>query len=119
MSIKLRITVMSGVDDGKQFVLVLGKDGVLQDHAWSLSIGRSDNNALWLRNDTFTSRSHAILSWRDGLWWLEDKNSTNGSFIENPHDFFDDLRIIGLVQIEISRMIRIGRTWLWLQMETL
>lgn len=119
MSIKLRVTIMSGVEDGRQIVLVLGKHGILQDNAWTLSIGRSDENAIWLRYDTFTSRFHALLTWRESDWWLEDKNSTNGSFIENPDDFFDDLRIVGRIQIDIQRMLRIGKTWLWLEVETL
>ncbi len=42
------------------------------------SIGRSASNAVVIP-DTYTSSQHALLTWRDGQWWLEDRNSRNGT----------------------------------------
>ncbi len=44
------------------------------------TIGRSPRCTLVL-NDTFVSATHAILTWRDGQWWLRDAGSTNGTWL--------------------------------------
>lgn len=42
------------------------------------SLGRSPGNTVVLP-DPFASAHHALLSWREGHWWLEDQGSTNGT----------------------------------------
>jgi len=42
------------------------------------SIGRSLNNTIPIP-DTYASGQHALLSWREGQWWLEDQKSRNGT----------------------------------------
>ena len=42
------------------------------------SLGRSPTNAISL-NDTFASSEHALVALRNGQWWLEDRNSRNGT----------------------------------------
>jgi pSer/pThr/pTyr-binding forkhead associated (FHA) protein len=42
------------------------------------SIGRSPSNGIVVR-DTYASSQHALLTWREGQWWLEDRNSRNGT----------------------------------------
>jgi pSer/pThr/pTyr-binding forkhead associated (FHA) protein len=42
------------------------------------SIGRSASNAVVVP-DTYASSQHALLTWREGQWWLEDRNSRNGT----------------------------------------
>jgi hypothetical protein len=42
------------------------------------SLGRSPTNAIAL-NDTFASSEHALVALRNGQWWLEDRNSRNGT----------------------------------------
>jgi pSer/pThr/pTyr-binding forkhead associated (FHA) protein len=32
-------------------------------------------------NDTFASSEHALVAMRDGQWWLEDRQSRNGTTI--------------------------------------
>ena len=44
------------------------------------SIGRAAGNALQV-DDEFVSARHAVLSQRDGRWWIEDLASTNGTFV--------------------------------------
>ncbi|MGJ3239008.1 MAG: FHA domain-containing protein [Anaerolineae bacterium] len=107
--------IMSGVDDGSLIEFRTESDGQRTPTQWQLTVGRKDNNDLCLRNDTFVSRAHANLIWRDEGWWLEDKNSTNGTFIENDKDFFMDERVIGEVPVELGQLFRVGRTWLRIQ----
>lgn len=44
------------------------------------SLGRSPTNSIPLF-DTFVSTEHALLTFREGKWWLEDLGSTNGTFL--------------------------------------
>ncbi len=107
------IVIMSGVEDGavRQFNTDSG-DGKVEEHNWTITIGRRDENDLVLRNDTFVSRTHAKLHHKSGQWWLEDCISTNGTFTENADQFFMDSRVKGTVLLDIDHMFRVGRTWL-------
>jgi hypothetical protein len=42
------------------------------------SLGRAPSNKVSLA-DPYVSAHHALLSWRDGHWWLEDLGSRNGT----------------------------------------
>jgi pSer/pThr/pTyr-binding forkhead associated (FHA) protein len=107
---------MSGVDDGSTLELQPRHDGTVKTNQWILKVGRKDDNDLILRNDTFVSRYHAHLTWRDDGWWLEDLKSTNGTFLENEADIFSDERVQNrVVPIELGQMFRVGRTWLRIQ----
>jgi len=57
-------------------------DGLAPGTAFPLqpvtSIGRSPSNAVVVP-DTYASSQHALLTWREGQWWLEDRNSRNGT----------------------------------------
>lgn len=44
------------------------------------SIGRSPTNGIVIKDD-FASSEHAIVSLKDGRWWLEDRNSRNGTVL--------------------------------------
>lgn len=109
------VMIMSGVEDGTLLQLKSDLDGSFREGHWKLSIGRRDDNDICLRNDTFVSRAHANIHWRDNTWWLEDCKSTNGSFIENEQDYFTDRRVHGIVPVEPGQMLRIGRTWMRIQ----
>lgn len=110
------IMFMSGVEDGSTVILRPNNDGTQKGNQWLLKIGRKDDNDLILKNDTFVSRYHAHLVWRDDGWWLEDVKSTNGTFLENQADIFTDERVQeNAVPIESGQMFRVGRTWLRIQ----
>ena len=51
---------------------------------WRLSsettIGRSAANTIAIE-DAFASVRHARIVFRDGVWWLEDTGSTNGTWL--------------------------------------
>lgn len=44
------------------------------------TVGRADGNVLMIDEDT-VSAQHAIIHHERGRWWLEDLDSTNGTFI--------------------------------------
>lgn len=44
------------------------------------TIGRAPTNTIQLP-DTFASSHHALLALRNGQWWLEDRESRNGTLL--------------------------------------
>jgi MoxR-like ATPase len=47
----------------------------------AFSLGRDTSNALILPNESGASRKHALLSEKDGAWWVEDLGSSNGTSV--------------------------------------
>lgn len=71
-------------------------------------MGRSEENTLVL-DDEFVSTAHAMLSHREGRWWLRDEGSTNGTLVngrridgETPLREGDELQI-GRVRLRLAR----------------
>jgi hypothetical protein len=46
------------------------------------SLGRSPTNTVPIA-DNFASSEHALVTLRQGQWWLEDRNSRNGTLLNN------------------------------------
>ena len=46
------------------------------------SIGRAPTNSIVI-DEPFASSEHALISLRGGQWWLEDRNSRNGTRLNN------------------------------------
>jgi pSer/pThr/pTyr-binding forkhead associated (FHA) protein len=72
------------------------------------SMGRDVNNAIVI-DDPFASAEHAVLTFRGRSWYLEDLDSTNGSYI-NGHPIegvaamgFGDEVQIGQVRMRLER----------------
>jgi pSer/pThr/pTyr-binding forkhead associated (FHA) protein len=70
-------------------------------------IGRSETNEFPISNETVSAR-HARLSYRHKHWWLEDLNSTNGTFLNDEPVSLptviasgDDLRV-GQVNLQVE-----------------
>lgn len=109
---KLEITIMSGVEDGLKLTYSVENGDGQFDHEknlWKISIGRREDSDLCLRNDTFISRLHAYIRWEDDRWWLEDCDSTNGTFVENESG---DARVTGIIPIPHDQLFRVGHTWM-------
>ena len=116
MEIELNLTIMSGIEDGTLLEYNIARgDGEVNHDRWTLTIGRRDENDICLRNDTYISRHHANLHWENGGWHLEDCNSTNGTFISDPNDFFNDLPVKTSAEIKAGQLFCVGRTWLCIQ----
>ncbi|MEA4813218.1 MAG: FHA domain-containing protein [Anaerolineaceae bacterium] len=65
-----------------------------------VTIGRDQECDLSVPNSTMSAR-HAMLSFHQNQWWIEDLNSTNGSYIE-------DLRIEEPMVIKDGDVITCG-----------
>ena len=72
------------------------------------SLGRDVNNAIVI-DDPFASAEHAVLTYRGRNWYLEDLDSTNGSYV-NGHPvsgvaalgYGDELQV-GQVRMRLER----------------
>ncbi len=78
------------------------------------SIGRDVNNAIVI-DDTFVSADHALLTFRGRAWYLEDRGSTNGTWVNGqrvetllPLGYGDELQI-GQVRFRLERSRQEGR----------
>lgn len=60
-------------EDRQVFTKYLVKDDV------DLTIGRTEQNDVCYSNKVVSSK-HALLSYRSGKWFIQDTNSTNGTF---------------------------------------
>jgi len=109
---RLELMIMSGVEDGLRLSYTIDNgDGQLSEdkNIWKISIGRKEDSDICLRNDSFISRQHAYICWEDNHWWLEDCDSTNGTFVEHADS---DARVKGTIPIETSQLFRVGHTWM-------
>jgi pSer/pThr/pTyr-binding forkhead associated (FHA) protein len=72
------------------------------------TIGRDVNNAVVVE-DQFVSAEHAILTFRGRAWYVEDLESTNGTFVNgSPVDGvaplgFGDVVQVGQVRLRLER----------------
>jgi len=68
------------------------------------SLGRSPTNTVPIA-DNFSSSEHALVTLRQGQWWLEDRNSRNGTLLNNAPVkqpvVIADGDIIGIGQIRL------------------
>jgi len=48
------------------------------------NLGRSPTNHIVI-NDATASNAHAMIGLREGHWWLEDKNSRNGTLLNGEN----------------------------------
>ncbi len=106
----VEVTVMSGVDDGKLFQF---DPHNLPDG--EITIGRDPENVIVIDTDPSVSRFHATMRWQGGSWWLKDKDSKNGTFIEHHSTLQRDMKVRGTVQLHDGQLFRIGKTWLRFQ----
>jgi len=65
------------------------------------SLGRDVNNTVVVE-DPFASAEHAVLTFRGRAWYLEDRGSTNGTYVNAS-------RIEGLAPIGFGDEIQIGQ----------
>jgi hypothetical protein len=73
------------------------------------SLGRAPTNTIVL-DDTFTSNEHALVTLRSGQWWLEDRNSSNGTLLNG-------YRIQEPVVVSAGDVIAVGRVELKLELD--
>lgn len=92
------------LDTAKRLVITSGaKEGVeIELSPETLTIGRSGESGLIIRDD-YTSTHHArLMLWGDG-WAIQDLDSTNGTFL-------DETRVSVPTAVPLNTPIRIGTT---------
>lgn len=98
---------------GRLVVLASDNEEVTLDTEFPLlpltSMGRAPTNTVFL-SDSFASNEHALVSYRGGNWWLEDRGSSNGTFLNGS-------RIDEPVVLSSGDLIGVGRVTLRLQLE--
>ncbi len=103
--LRQQVTKPSNVP-GHLVVVEGGSTGLPVGHALPLqavtALGRAPSCTLPL-DDSFVSATHALLTWRDGRWWLRDAGSTNGTFL-NQQAVVD-----GEVPVEYGDVVGLGR----------
>ncbi len=75
------------------------------------TLGRDVNNSVVVE-DPFASTEHAVLTFRGRAWYVEDRQSTNGTYVNGsrvhgvaPLGFGDELQI-GQVRMRLERARR-------------
>jgi pSer/pThr/pTyr-binding forkhead associated (FHA) protein len=73
------------------------------------SLGRDVNNSIVVEDD-FASAEHAVLTFRGRAWYVEDRRSTNGTYLNGqrvdavaPMGFGDELQV-GRVRFRLERV---------------
>jgi uncharacterized iron-regulated membrane protein len=82
----MRVTAQSVAQQSRQqgILRVLTLDGQIPEGDLSFplmpvtSLGRASTNTIVLK-DSFASGEHALITRRDGQWWIEDLHSRNGT----------------------------------------
>jgi pSer/pThr/pTyr-binding forkhead associated (FHA) protein len=90
--------------EGQEETLTAGTTFPLQPIT---AIGRSPSNSIVIP-DTYTSAQHALLTWRESRWWIEDRNSRNGTRLNGA-------RIDNPAIVSAGDVIGVGRTELKLE----
>ncbi|WP_420627895.1 FHA domain-containing protein [Candidatus Leptofilum sp.] len=72
------------------------------------SIGRAASNTVVLP-DGYASAEHALITRRQGKWWLEDRGSRNGTLL-------NDVMLEGTAVISAGDVIAVGGTVLKLEL---
>jgi pSer/pThr/pTyr-binding forkhead associated (FHA) protein len=74
------------------------------------TLGRDVNNTIMV-DDGFVSADHAMLTFRGRVWFLEDRRSTNGTFLngqpvqgEIPMGYGDEIQL-GAVRLRLERSL--------------
>ncbi len=70
-----------------------------------ISIGRDEKNSVVINDDPLVSRRHALIENEDGVYYLMDKGSTNGTYLNN-----NPIPKCERVEIKSGDVIMVGKT---------
>ncbi|MST32840.1 FHA domain-containing protein [Acidimicrobiaceae bacterium USS-CC1] len=97
-------TIVTGL--GPETLVEAGPDGLPGRRfpvGNEMSIGRSPGCGVALPEDTFVSQVHARVFRRDGMVWVEDLGSTNGTYV-------NDSRVDGAAPLRPGDRLHVGQT---------
>src|SRR5258708_34431140 len=94
----IELVIMSGPDDGTTLSLTAPRQGD------AYIIGRKEDCDVVLQYDSQVSRQHASLHYKDGIWYVLDLSSRNGTYVGKP-------QMDTLVALEPGKRLRLSRTW--------
>lgn len=110
----VRETSVSAPERPAHLVIVEAINGLEPGVIYSLktytSIGRAAKNSIELP-DTYCSAEHALVVWRDNQWWLEDRDSRNGTLLNGQ-------TIESPTIVSHGDEIRLGRISMRFEMDT-
>ena len=92
-SVRLIVRRSPSLDEGAAFPL----------NAAPLSVGRGGQNDLVLEGDEFASSRHARIEVRGDGAWVQDLESTNGTFVNGS-------RVAGAQRLGAGDVLRVGET---------
>lgn len=99
---------------GGHLVVLTGNKDILPGSILPLrpftTLGRGSANTIVLP-DTFVSTEHAIIALRNGQWWLEDRDSRNGTRL-------NDVPVETPMVLNNGDIISIGQLRLRMEIET-
>lgn len=96
-------------------LIVVGSPGGIPPEGTSVpldavtSLGRDVNNSIVIEDD-FASADHALLTFRGRAWYVEDRGSSNGTYLNGqriqsvaPMGFGDEIQV-GRVRFRLERV---------------
>lgn len=102
-------------DNVTKIVNVLVKSGPLEGHKYAVKsdapilIGRSEEANILIGYDQYCSRRHAKIYWSDNKCYVQDLESTNGTYVNGS-------KIQGSVELKNNDIISLGSTELVIAM---
>ena len=95
--------VLAGFNSDGDRVLIALKPDIFAGKRLGVALGRHPELVDTVIDDDRVSKRHVRISTRDDRFYLEDLNSTNGTFLDNRR-----LSPFSLVQLEYGALIRLG-----------
>ena len=92
-SVRLVVKRSPSLDNGAEFPL----------NSAPVTVGRAGQNDLVLTGDEFASARHARIEVRGDGAWVQDLESTNGTFVNGT-------RVAGAQRLEAGDVLRVGET---------
>ncbi len=92
---RVSITFMSGPYDGEERFL----------DQMPVTLGRESHHPVVLFYDLLVSRNHAKVDLDEAGYWLEDTQSTNGTYLNEE-------KIMEKTLLTSGDMVKLGNTWL-------
>ena len=92
-----------------KIIYVLVKSGPFAGHKYGVKtdapilIGRSEEANIRIAYDDYCSRKHAKLYWEGNSCYIEDLNSTNGTFLNG-------VKIAAVTELNNGDLIKLGNT---------